>query len=45
VSYSVANHILDEKSKSKSGVHSYEGTDNDTSTIQDYSDVRYYCRI
>jgi ZIP family zinc transporter len=32
VSYSVANHILDEKSKSKSGVHSYEGTDNDTST-------------
>ncbi|HVH96016.1 MAG TPA: ZIP family metal transporter, partial [Bacillus sp. (in: firmicutes)] len=29
VSYSVANHILDEKSKS--GVHSYEGTDNDTS--------------
>jgi ZIP family zinc transporter len=32
VSYSVANHILDEKSKSKSGVHSYGGTDNDTST-------------
>jgi len=32
VSYSVANHILDEKSKSKSGVHSYKGTDNDTST-------------
>jgi zinc transporter, ZIP family len=32
VSYSVANHILDEKSKSKSGVHSYEGTDNDTNT-------------
>jgi len=32
VSYSVANHILDEKSKSKSGVHSYKGKDNDTST-------------
>jgi zinc transporter ZupT len=28
VSYSVANHILDEKSKS--GIHSYEGTNNDT---------------